>query len=261
MAAPLAARVPPRPARRPPIAGGGRQGDPRPTWRCSGSTGPAAPRSTRCTGRWRDTALIDEARTLLGPRRGGRPHRARAQRNEEAAVQEVGFWPQGLATSPVPVDEPGDRLRRRDPLLRPHRGRRGTGPVADAAAHAGAAVPLGLHDGRGRHRAGNRAVGPPGVGRRHAPSQPAAPAPPRGAHGELPHAVGGRGAGGTGPRRGSACGRAAAPGPPVRPRAAHRPGVPGRARHCGGRACPRGAGCRSGPVGWRSSDPSSCFPS
>ncbi len=53
-----------------------------------------------------DTALIDEARTLLGPRRGGKPHRARAQRNEEAAVQEVGFWPQGLATSPVPVTSP-----------------------------------------------------------------------------------------------------------------------------------------------------------
>ena len=50
-----------------------------------------------------DTALIDEARTLLGPRRGGRPHRSRAQRVEEAAVQEGGFWPQGLATSPAPA--------------------------------------------------------------------------------------------------------------------------------------------------------------
>ena len=53
-----------------------------------------------------DTALIDEARTLLGARRGGRPQRSRAQRNEEAAVQEGGFWPQGLATSPVPVTSP-----------------------------------------------------------------------------------------------------------------------------------------------------------
>ncbi len=53
-----------------------------------------------------DAALIDEARTLLGPRRGGRTTRARAQRNEEAAMQEGGFWPQGLATSPVPVTSP-----------------------------------------------------------------------------------------------------------------------------------------------------------
>jgi hypothetical protein len=49
-----------------------------------------------------DTALIDEARTLLGPRRG-RPARARAQRNDEGSVQETGFWPQGLAASPAPV--------------------------------------------------------------------------------------------------------------------------------------------------------------
>jgi DNA helicase IV len=50
-----------------------------------------------------DAALVDEARTLLGPRRGGRPSRARVQRNEEAMSAEVGFWPQGLAPSPVPV--------------------------------------------------------------------------------------------------------------------------------------------------------------
>jgi DNA helicase IV len=53
-----------------------------------------------------DTALIDEARTLLGPRRGGRTNRARAQRAEEASSQEVAFWPQGLATSPAPVTSP-----------------------------------------------------------------------------------------------------------------------------------------------------------
>ena len=51
-----------------------------------------------------DTALIDEARTMLGPRRAGRSGRARVQqRTDEAAAQEVGFWPQGLAPSPVPV--------------------------------------------------------------------------------------------------------------------------------------------------------------
>jgi len=49
-----------------------------------------------------DTALIDEARTLLGPRRG-RPARARVQRTNEGNPQEVGFWPQGLAASPAPA--------------------------------------------------------------------------------------------------------------------------------------------------------------
>jgi len=49
-----------------------------------------------------DTALIDEARTLLGPRRG-RPARARTQRADEGAVPESGFWPQGLAANPAPA--------------------------------------------------------------------------------------------------------------------------------------------------------------
>ena len=46
-----------------------------------------------------DAALIDEARTLLGPRRG-RPARTRAKRAEEGTASEMGFWPQGLAASP-----------------------------------------------------------------------------------------------------------------------------------------------------------------
>jgi DNA helicase IV len=50
-----------------------------------------------------DTALIDEARTLLGPRRGGRPTRVRVPRTDETTAQEVAFWPQGLAPSPAPV--------------------------------------------------------------------------------------------------------------------------------------------------------------
>lgn len=49
-----------------------------------------------------DTALIDEARTLLGPRRG-RATRTRTQRVDEGAASETGFWPQGLAASPAPV--------------------------------------------------------------------------------------------------------------------------------------------------------------
>jgi DNA helicase IV len=51
-----------------------------------------------------DAALIDEARTILGPRRGGaRPNRPRASRADEGSAQEVGFWPQGLAASPMPT--------------------------------------------------------------------------------------------------------------------------------------------------------------
>ncbi|MGO8864229.1 MAG: HelD family protein [Acidimicrobiales bacterium] len=54
-----------------------------------------------------DAALIDEARTILGPRRGGaRPNRARPGRNEEGSAQEAGFWPQGLAASPLPGPVP-----------------------------------------------------------------------------------------------------------------------------------------------------------
>jgi DNA helicase IV len=51
-----------------------------------------------------DAALIDEARTILGPRRGGaRPNRGRQARAEEGNAPESGFWPQGLAASPVPT--------------------------------------------------------------------------------------------------------------------------------------------------------------
>ena len=49
-----------------------------------------------------DAALIDEARTLLGPRRG-RPVRVRTKRAEEGSASELGFWPQGLAASPEPT--------------------------------------------------------------------------------------------------------------------------------------------------------------
>jgi DNA helicase IV len=49
-----------------------------------------------------DTALIDEARTVLGPRRG-RPARVRTPRADEGTAHEGGFWPQGLAASPAPA--------------------------------------------------------------------------------------------------------------------------------------------------------------
>jgi len=51
-----------------------------------------------------DAALVDEARTVLGPRRA-RPARARAEGRErlERAREETGFWPAGLDTNPVPA--------------------------------------------------------------------------------------------------------------------------------------------------------------
>ena len=63
----------------------------------------------------------------------------------------------------------GDRVRRRSPGLRPHRGRRGAGSLADAVAHAGPPVAVGLHDGGRRHRPGDRALGPCRLGRHHPP--------------------------------------------------------------------------------------------
>ncbi len=104
-----------------------------------------------------------------------------------------------------------DRIRGRDPGLRPHCGRRGAGPLAHAVAHAGPPVALGLHDRRGRHRTGHRALGPGRVGRHHAPPEPAAADPAGGADRELPHPGRGRGAGRPGP------GRRRAGIPPPRP--------------------------------------------
>ena len=54
-----------------------------------------------------DTALIDEARTLLGPRRAGRPARAPHPEDRGGGGAGGGFWPQGLAASPVPVNGRG----------------------------------------------------------------------------------------------------------------------------------------------------------
>ena len=52
------------------------------------------------------------------------------------------------------------RRRRRDPHLRPHRRRRGPGPLADAAAHARPPLAQRLDDHRRRHRPVHRRVGP-----------------------------------------------------------------------------------------------------
>ena len=106
MATPFAARVPARSSRRPPLLAAAGKGI------LSAEEVQRLHRHRSASldaVQWTvaDTALIDEARTLLGPRRGGRPGRARAQRNEEALAQDVGFWPQGLAASPAPATSPG----------------------------------------------------------------------------------------------------------------------------------------------------------
>ena len=62
--------------------------------------------------------------------------------------------------------------RRRGPHLRPHRRRRGPGPVADAAADARTSIAQRLDDRRRRHRPGHRRVGPRRLGRDRSPSCP-----------------------------------------------------------------------------------------
>ena len=90
-----------------------------------------------------DVPLLDEARALLGPK----PRRAAS----------------------------GPARRRRRPHLRPHRGRRGAGPVADAAAHAHPPLAQRLDDRRRRHRPVHRRVGPRRLGRgARAAARPAA---------------------------------------------------------------------------------------
>ena len=102
-----------------------------------------------------DAALVDEARALLGPTRG--------------------------------------ECRGRAAQVRSHRGGRGPGPLAHAAAHADPALPVGIDDrGRG-HRPGHRAVGPVLVVGHHRPSAPTSAGPLGGADRQLPDP--GRGAG------------------------------------------------------------------
>ena len=133
------------------------------------------------------------------------------------------FWPQGLATSPVPVTSPAsgseDEIRAFGHIV--------VDEVQDLS-------PMQLRMLARRSLSGSMTVvgdiaqatgpwAPAGVGRRHPPPEPATPTPPGGADGELPHPVGGRGAGRAGPGRGGADHLPAAPGPPSRRHAADRP--------------------------------------
>ena len=83
-----------------------------------------------------DVALLDDAREVLGPRRG-----------------------QGRQ----------DRRGRRDPHVRAHRRRRGPGPHADAAEDGGAPLAERLADRRRRPRPGHRRAGARQLGRRARP--------------------------------------------------------------------------------------------
>ena len=180
-----------------------------------------------------DTALIDEARTLLGPRRAARPGRARGPRNEDALAQETGFWPQGLAASPAPVISPGtgaddeirsfghivvDEVQDLSPMQLRMLARRSLSGsmtvVGDIAQATGPWAPAGWDDIT-RHLSPQRATAPGG------------------AHRELPHPGRGGGAGGAGPRGRGTRHRAASTGPPVglgaAPRRGHaRAGLPSR---------------------------------
>ncbi len=81
------------------------------------------------------------------------------------------------APSPAAADRGRADGRRRDPHLRPHRGRRGAGPLAHAAADAEPPIAQRLHDRGGRHRPGHRRVGARRRGTRSSNVSPIA-APP-----------------------------------------------------------------------------------
>ncbi len=167
VAAPVAPRVPARSPRRPGAAGGRRQGDPQLRSTCSGCTGPAAPRSRPCRGRWATPRSSTRRAPCSAPAGAVRPG-CGPSGAEEGTASEIGILAAGPGGLAGAGGQRGDRVRGRHPRLRPHRRGRGAGPLADAAAHAGPPLAVGLHDGRGRHRAGHRAVGPGGMGRHHA---------------------------------------------------------------------------------------------
>ena len=103
-----------------------------------------------------DVPLLDEARALLGPK--------------------------------PKVKRPGPARRRRGAHLRPHRRRRGAGPLADAAPDAHAPLAQRLDDRRGRHRPVHRRVGPRRLGRGARAAARPAPGAAHRAHHRLPAA-------------------------------------------------------------------------
>ena len=134
--------------------------------------------------------------------------------------------------------------RGRDPVVRPHRRRRGPGPLAAPAPDARPPLALRLDDRRRRHRPGDRSVGAVGLGGDRRPPDADERAPPDRADGQLPDAGRGRRGSGRRPGRRRAGGGAAEAGPAVRPPADGHRGTTGRAGRSGGRG--RRAGGRRG---------------
>ena len=260
VAAPVAARIPPRPLRRPAAAGGRRPGDP--DQRGGAAALPAPQRLAR-------RRALDGGRHRphrRGPHAARPPPRAqadrvRAQRNEEAAAQEGGFWPQGLATSPVPVTSPAsgsddeirsfghivvDEVQDLSPMQLRMLARRSLSGsmtvVGDIAQATGPWAPQSWDDVT-RHLSPQR---PPRLVELtvsyRTPSEVVALAARVLAVAAPVH-------------------HAAAPGAPVGPRAAHRADVPGRAPARAWPISPARRRLRSRPAGWRSSGPPSCSPS
>ena len=214
---------------RPLLAAAG-QGDPE---RAGGAAAlPAAQHLARrrCRGRSGDAALIDEARTLLGPRRGApgpdagqagrggdrrrrwasgrrgwRPRPSRRRAPSTASEDEI------RAFGHIVVDEVQDLSPMQLRMLARRSLSGSMTVVGDIAQATGPWAPAGWDD----------------ITRHLSPQRPTAPG---GADGQLPHPGRGGGAGGPGPGRGRARDHAAAPGAPVGLPAPDRRHQPVRAR-------------------------------
>ncbi len=115
------------------------------------------------------TLLSEPEWQALHRRPGRRPRGARVDQRRRAAARR---GPRA-ARSQAPVPQAARRRGRRCAHLRPHRGRRGPGPLADAAAGAQPPLAQRVDDHRRRHRPVHRRVGP-----RQLAGDPRAPARP-----------------------------------------------------------------------------------
>ncbi len=123
-----------------------------------------------------------------------------------------------------PEAAPAAPRRRRDPDLRPHRDRRGAGPLTDAAGDDQPPVAQRIAHRGGRHRPVHRGLGPRRLERDPVAAARPPPRPARAAHGGLPHPGSEHGPGRPGPGPLRAGPPAAALGAPGRPATAVRAG-------------------------------------
>ena len=116
--------------------------------------------------------LIDAAgRGVLHREEQALLHRPRSSSFDEVRVD--GGRRRAGRRGPPPARSPAPGAATTLPPVRPHRGRRGAGPLAHAAADAHPPIPVRVDDRGGGHRPGHRAVGPGVVDGDHR-----APAPP-----------------------------------------------------------------------------------